>query len=169
MLDKPRIRAFAEFAKRYGTDELEKCLLRNKEKGIVYHYKGQLVGDYDRCQTEEEIIEMIKTGNKMFSLPCYCGHDCFKCVTYIVTQRNDDNLRIQSQSFYKEKFELDISLEKFNCNGGRSDKVFELCKECHFIKCCKQYDIDSCSKCPEYPCKEISDYQEKYVNKCNQI
>ena len=29
---------------------------------IVYHYEGQLVGDYVKCQTEEEIIEMIKTG-----------------------------------------------------------------------------------------------------------
>ena len=48
--------------KRYGVEELEKCLLRNKEKGIVYHYEGQLVGDYDKCKTEEEIIEMIKTG-----------------------------------------------------------------------------------------------------------
>lgn len=62
MLDKPRIRAFAEFARRYGVEELEKCLLRNKEKGIVYHYEGQLVGDYDKCQSEEKIIEMIKTG-----------------------------------------------------------------------------------------------------------
>lgn len=62
MLDKLRIRVFAEFARRYGADELERCLLRNKEKGIIYHYDGQLVGDYDRCQTEEEIIDIIKTG-----------------------------------------------------------------------------------------------------------
>ena len=169
MLDKPRIRAFAKFAKRYGADELEKCLLKNKEKGIVYHHEGQLVGDYDRCQTEEEIIEMIKTGSKLFSLPCHCGHDCFKCVTYIATQRHSDNLRRQSQSFYKEKFGLDIPLEKFNCNGGRSNKVFELCKECPFIKCCSQHNVDVCKGCPEYPCKNISDYQAKYANKCNQI
>ena len=62
MLDKLRIRAFAEFARRYSVEELEQCLLRNKEKGIVYHYDGQLVGDYDKCQTEEEIMEMIKNG-----------------------------------------------------------------------------------------------------------
>ena len=62
MLDKPRIRTFAEFARRYGVGELEKRLLRNKEKGIVYHYEGQFVGDYDKCQNEEEIIEMIKNG-----------------------------------------------------------------------------------------------------------
>ena len=41
---KPRIRAFAEFTRRYGVEELEKCLLRNKDKGVVYHYEGQLVG-----------------------------------------------------------------------------------------------------------------------------
>lgn len=64
MLDKPRIRAFARFAKEYGTDELARCLLRNKENGIVYHYDGQHIGDYDKCETEEEIIEMIKTGVK---------------------------------------------------------------------------------------------------------
>lgn len=62
MLDKPRVRAFARFAKEYGTDELTRCLLRNKENGIVYHYDGQHIGDYDKCETEEEIIEMIKTG-----------------------------------------------------------------------------------------------------------
>lgn len=62
MLDKPRVRAFAEFARRYGPDELEKCLLKNKEKGILYHYDGQLIGDYDRCETEEKIINMLKNG-----------------------------------------------------------------------------------------------------------
>ncbi len=64
MLDKPRIRAFARFAKEYGTAELTKCLLRNKENGIIYHYGGQLVGDYDKCNSEDEIIELIKTGQR---------------------------------------------------------------------------------------------------------
>ena len=73
MLDKPRIRAFAEFARRYGVEELEKCLLRNKEKGIVYHYESQLVGDYDKCQTEEEIIEMIYPAEE--SIVCKLGYD----------------------------------------------------------------------------------------------
>ena len=100
---------------------------------------------------------------------CYCGHDCSRCVTYIATQTDDDTLREQSQRFYKEQFRKDIPLEKFNCWGGRTDKVFELCQDCPFVKCCKERSVDSCHKCPKYPCKEISDYQAKYVNKCNQI
>ncbi len=62
MLKKMRIRAFARFAKEYGKDELIRSLFKNKEKGIVYHYEGQLMGDYDKCKTEEEIIKMILTG-----------------------------------------------------------------------------------------------------------
>ncbi|PWM47411.1 MAG: DUF3795 domain-containing protein [Clostridiales bacterium] len=60
MFEKPRICAFVKFAKEYGVDELIRCLLRNKEKGLVYHYEGQLVGDYEKGQTEDEIIEIIK-------------------------------------------------------------------------------------------------------------
>lgn len=123
----------------------------------------------DRWDKTTRITDSTHRIGKLFSMPCYCGHDCARCITYIATLRNDDNLRRQSQSFYKERFGLDIPLEKFNCEGGRSQNVFELCKECPFVKCCKERSVDSCSKCPEYPCKEISDYQVKYVNKCNQI
>ena len=62
MLDKPRVRAFAKFAEQYGTEELRRCLKRNKANGIRYHYDGQLIGDYDLCGSEEEIIEMLKSG-----------------------------------------------------------------------------------------------------------
>ena len=64
MLDKIRIRSFARFAKEYGTDALIKCLLRNKRDGIIYHYDGKLIGDYDKCKTEDEIIRMIKNRKK---------------------------------------------------------------------------------------------------------
>ena len=123
----------------------------------------------DRWDKTTRITDSTHRIGKLFSLPCYCGHDCARCITYIATLRNDNNLRRQSQSFYKEQFGLDIPLEKFNCEGGRSQNVFELCKECPFVKCCKERSVDSCSKCPEYPCKEISDYQVKHVNKCKQI
>ncbi len=64
MLDKPRIRAFAAFAKQYGADKLASCLLGNKAKGVVYHYEGELVGDYDQCRTQDEVFHMILTGER---------------------------------------------------------------------------------------------------------
>ena len=29
---------------------------------VLIHYDGQLIGDYDRCKTEEKIINMLKNG-----------------------------------------------------------------------------------------------------------
>lgn len=137
----------------FGQDEVNTMLNQAKE----------VLSWYDNMRNP------VPTWFKLFGLPCYCGHDCSRCVTYIATQTNDGDLRRQAQSFYKESFGLDISLEKFYCDGGRSKNVFELCKECPFKKCCIERGIDACGKCSEYPCKEISDYQEKYVNKCGQL
>lgn len=62
MLDKPRIRAFARFVKDNGMERLLQCLERNERAGLVYHYPGGLVGDYDRPETEEAIMELIADG-----------------------------------------------------------------------------------------------------------
>jgi len=60
MLDKMRIRAFAAFAKQYDVHSLAECVLKNKQKGIKYHYQGKLIGDYDKCDNEEEIFRMLQ-------------------------------------------------------------------------------------------------------------
>lgn len=63
MLDSPRIRAFAAFARNYGVEELINCLERNEQAGIQYHYPESIKGDYDGCP-EEDLFEMIRTGKK---------------------------------------------------------------------------------------------------------
>lgn len=102
-------------------------------------------------------------------LPCYCGHDCARCVTYRATVENNDELRRQSQKFYKEKFDKDIPIEQIHCTGGRTKGIFNLCKGCPWMKCCKERKINTCSECPEYPCPPLADYIVKYVNKCNLV
>ncbi len=64
MLEKPRIHAFARFVKEYGEDKLLDCLEQNEKKGVVYHEKGKLTGDYDNFKTEDEIIAFILSGDK---------------------------------------------------------------------------------------------------------
>lgn len=100
---------------------------------------------------------------------CYCGHDCSCCLTYLATINNDVKLRLKSQRFYKDEFNLDIPLEELHCLGGWSKDVFYLCKGCLWMKCAKEKRLSACSECAEYPCKPLAEYQEKYVNKCNQI
>lgn len=53
---------FVRFAREQGVDELIRCLRRNQENHILYHYEGQLTGDYDQTESEEEILAMIRWG-----------------------------------------------------------------------------------------------------------
>ncbi len=62
MLDKKRLRAFADFVRTQGEKELVSHLMRNNVRGISYHYPGQLLGDYDKGKTEEEIKNIIING-----------------------------------------------------------------------------------------------------------
>jgi len=61
--DKIKARAFAEFARRYGVEELLACLERNEKAGVVYHREG-IMGDYDEFDDLEELIRFIRTGTR---------------------------------------------------------------------------------------------------------
>ncbi len=53
-----RIRAFVTFIKTEGAETLIDCLLKNEAQGIFYgHHR-----DYDGKQSEEEVIQLLKTG-----------------------------------------------------------------------------------------------------------
>ena len=62
--EKVKARAFTEFARRYGVEELLDCLEQNEKAGIVYHREG-IMGDYDSFDDIEGLINFIKTRNKL--------------------------------------------------------------------------------------------------------
>jgi len=57
-----RNRAFNRYAREFGRDALIDRLRVNYENGITYHRPDKLPGDYDRCETEQEIIDLLKNG-----------------------------------------------------------------------------------------------------------
>lgn len=62
MLKKLRVRTFAKFIAEHGEEKLMQALGNNESDGILYHYRGQLVGDYDLLQSEDEINKLIIRG-----------------------------------------------------------------------------------------------------------
>lgn len=62
MLQKLRVRTFAKFIAECGEDRLVEALGNNEARGMIYHYPGQLVGDYDKPQSEAEIKRLILDG-----------------------------------------------------------------------------------------------------------
>lgn len=64
ILHKVHIQAFSLFIKLYGEEKLLDCLERNEQQGIIYHYPGGHIGDYDQYDTIEEIIDVILNGKR---------------------------------------------------------------------------------------------------------
>ena len=62
MLAKLKPRAFAAFVRQYGIEKLMDCLARNEALGVVYHEPDTIIGDYDRCQDEAAIFELLLNG-----------------------------------------------------------------------------------------------------------
>ena len=61
MLAKIRTRAFTQFARIHGEEELLDCLERNERSGVVYHREG-LLGDYDAFSNIDDLMNFIMTG-----------------------------------------------------------------------------------------------------------
>lgn len=62
MLDKLRVRTFAKFIAEYGEEKHMDAIEENELNGMVYHYEGQLVGDYDIPKSEEGIRQLLFQG-----------------------------------------------------------------------------------------------------------
>ena len=57
-----RSRAFNTVAKTEGLDKLAEYLYTNYNCGITYHRSDKLTGDYDKCETVEEVTDLLKNG-----------------------------------------------------------------------------------------------------------
>ena len=55
-----RLKTFVKCIKEDGIENFSLYILRNSEKGILYHRNG-IHGDYD-LDTEEEILHLLRTG-----------------------------------------------------------------------------------------------------------
>lgn len=57
-----RLKAFNMVAREDGLQKLAEYLMRNYQNGIQYHRNDGLKGDYDRLQSEQEIIHLLRNG-----------------------------------------------------------------------------------------------------------
>ncbi|MBQ4048489.1 MAG: DUF3795 domain-containing protein [Clostridia bacterium] len=101
--------------------------------------------------------------------PSVCGHDCSRCITYLATIHNDEGLRARAQEFYRTEMGQAFPLSELICCGCRSEAVFSFCRSCPFVVCAASRGVETCTACADFPCAAIRTYQEKYVNKSNQI
>lgn len=59
--DKIKIRAFVQCIKEDGLEAFSQYIIKNAEKGIVYHRNG-IFGDYD-LKNEADVLKLLRTGS----------------------------------------------------------------------------------------------------------
>ena len=98
-------------AKEDGLHKLAEYLMRNLEYGIQYHRNDGLKGDYDRLQSEHEVITLLRDGR----LDPYVV-----CPTY------------ESQSFLLRLVSADDATDLLNCYSNNSAQRFFNDDNCDF-------------------------------------
>lgn len=89
------------------------------------------------------------------ALAATCGLYCGACLILRAVKNGDTRLldeiaQAQSQS--------NISASELRCEGCQSDAVTTWCHRCYFRACALARDITHCSQCPDFPCQEITDF-----------
>lgn len=119
-----RSRAFNMVAKNEGLDKLADYLRINLGRGITYHRENELNGDYDRCRTVGEVIDLLKNGKPD-------PYDV--CPTY---ESKNFILRLVSTDDAAELFEcyktaaVSVQANSENCVYGYGSQTLEEMQDC---------------------------------------
>lgn len=81
----------------------------------------------------------------------YCGFNCDYCPICIDTKNNNlEGLR-------KTLNNPNGTIEELGCLGCKSKMINKMCNECNIKKCNLRKNIDSCSKCNDFPCSYLNE------------
>ncbi|HKL99881.1 MAG TPA: DUF3795 domain-containing protein [Mobilitalea sp.] len=106
-----RLKAFNRVAKEDGLQKLAEYLMRNFQNGIQYHSKDGIKGDYDRLQSEQDVISLLKDG----SLDPYNV-----CPTY------------ESKSFHLRLVSQNDAIDLLKCYSNKAAQQFFNTDNCDF-------------------------------------
>ncbi len=119
-----RLRAFNSVARDEGLHKLAEYLYTNFNRGITYHRADKLPGDYDKCKTEQEVIELVKNGkpNPYDVCPTYESKNFF--LRLVSSDDAEDLLEC-----YKSPT-ISVQANSENCNFGYGSQTPQDMRDC---------------------------------------
>ena len=96
-----------------------------------------------------------KPGKKQASV---CGLYCGACSLYIGTTEDPERLQKHSR-------DLQLTPEEVSCHGCRTSKRALFCRNCRFLACAAEHEVEFCGECPEYPCPDLQKFQAEYPHR----
>ncbi len=86
------------------------------------------------------------------TLSAVCGLFCPSCTIYIGS--TEDPQRLEKFASTRGK-----TVEEIRCYGCHSEKRTLFCQTCIMVRCAAEKGLAFCGQCPEYPCKDIQEFQ----------
>ncbi len=82
----------------------------------------------------------------------YCGLFCGACEILNAHKRSLETGEEPVWDAFPEPIKNHIKPAKIECLGCKSDVVFEGCRKCQIRECARNYGVEFCSDCSNYPC-----------------
>ena len=94
----------------------------------------------------------------------YCGIQCHGCLIYKATNIKDPVERSCTQDMLAKKWSTQkeiLEAKQIECDGCKSERLFENCRVCQIRLCAKNRAVTSCQRCEEYPCEKIDSLKKR--------
>lgn len=89
----------------------------------------------------------------------YCGLDCSICDTFIAAIEDSKAKKEETAQKWSKMYRFEISPDKINCDGCKSDGTkFFHCENCEIRQCCTSQGIDHCAACDKYVCEKLAKF-----------
>jgi len=88
-----------------------------------------------------------------------CGLYCGACSIYVARKREDVRTLERIARQMKERVGREVTLEDLACEGCLSEgPIAAYCRDCVLRACAKDRGVTHCSRCPDFPCQPITDF-----------
>lgn len=95
-------------------------------------------------------------------LSSVCGLDCKKCLAYIATINNDDELRAKTAAEWEKAYGHKFRVEDINCVGCTVKEGVHggYCHACPLRACALLKDVANCFTCGDFAvCQKRKDFE----------
>lgn len=90
-----------------------------------------------------------------------CGINCENCDAFKATKNNDNEFRKATAEKWSKEYNHEFKPEDVNCEGCMTEgRHLGYCSQCNIRKCAIDEKVQSCGKCPDYPCEAISEFHK---------
>ena len=92
----------------------------------------------------------------MQKMIAHCGVECTKCVAFIATRENNDELRKKKAEEWSRQLNQKVLPESINCDGCLSaGRHVSYCSMCKIKECCVERKVQNCAFCDNYICETL--------------